>query len=142
MNNNTFNESLSNSSFVPNQSISNDSNSFNSDTMTSNYDNTASFSSSLMDAVLNYTLNVTQNFTDGISISNSSVNSEFSDVTYYNPIDSNFTNDGNITSNWTINNTFTNSTEVVKGGCELLGNFGYAVQGILGIMCFTVLVCK
>lgn len=141
MSSNTFNESLDNSSFTASQSMSNETYSFNSDNMMSSYDNISSIIGSLMDEVLNYTLNVTQNSSDVSSYFNSSVNNEFSDVIYYNPIDSNFTNDGNVTSNWTINNTLTNVTEV-KGGCELLGNFGYAVQGILGIMCFTVLVCK
>jgi hypothetical protein len=42
------------------------------------------------------------------------------------------------------NNTQMNHTSnsTVDGGCELLGNFGYIIQGILGILSFAVLVCK
>ncbi len=44
----------------------------------------------------------------------------------------------NSTFNSTLNNT--NSTSE-NTGCELLGEFGYIIQGILGIMCFAVLIC-
>lgn len=48
-------------------------------------------------------------------------------------------NSSNMSSSY-INNTNATSTE--DGGCELLGDFGYIIQGILGLMCFAVLVCK
>lgn len=46
----------------------------------------------------------------------------------------------NATYNMTLNST--NSTITENKGCELLGNFGYIVQLILAIMCFSILVCK
>ena len=39
------------------------------------------------------------------------------------------------------NSTYTDLT-ISNEGCELLGNFGYTIQGVLGLMCFAVLVCK
>ena len=53
--------------------------------------------------------------------------------------DTNSTNNTNIINN--LNNSSLNST-LAEGGCELLGDFGYTVQGILGILSFAVLVCK
>lgn len=49
---------------------------------------------------------------------------------------SSFTNNSfNISNNNTLNST-------KDSGCELLGEFGYFVQGILGILSFAVLVCR
>jgi hypothetical protein len=137
MNDSNLTEVLNNSSSSLPYDMSYNNNTAN-DTMSN-----MNISGSMMDVIFNYTLNITQNLTDTMmSASNFTSNlSESSDVTYYNPInDGNFTDDGNL-SNLNFNNTLTNTTEI-KGGCELLGNFGYAVQGILGIMCFSVLVCK
>lgn len=36
----------------------------------------------------------------------------------------------------------TNSTSGDTVACQLLGDFGYVIQGILGLLCFAVLVCK
>ena len=38
-----------------------------------------------------------------------------------------------------INN---NNSDSDKQGCELLGNFGFIIQGILGLLCFAVLIFK
>lgn len=40
-----------------------------------------------------------------------------------------------------LNNTNNTDIAISTEGCELLGNFGYTIQGILGLMCFAVLVC-
>lgn len=48
-------------------------------------------------------------------------------------------NNSNLNNLTIINNT---NITTVGSGCQLLGDFGYIVQGILGIMCFFVLVCK
>lgn len=71
---------------------------------------------------------------------------------YYNNTNENENNIGsfilkdnvtyNLTSNLTDLVNSTNSTMIDNKGCELLGNFGYIVQLILAIMCFSILVCK
>lgn len=45
---------------------------------------------------------------------------------------------GNITMG---DSNSTNSTGDAVA-CQLLGDFGYIIQGILGFLCFAVLVCK
>lgn len=44
----------------------------------------------------------------------------------------------------TMNETINNSTNTTSGntGCELLGNFGFIIQGILGVLSFAVLFYK
>lgn len=46
---------------------------------------------------------------------------------------------GIIVNDSIINTTNTTTTNT---DCELLGEFGYIIQGILGFMCISVLVCK
>jgi len=51
-------------------------------------------------------------------------------------------NTENIFKNTTFNNTLNNTNSTSDNtGCELLGEFGYIIQGILGLMCFAVLIC-
>ncbi len=74
-------------------------------------------------------------YSENILSNNSDVNF-FSNETLY---DNEILRD-NSTYNITLNST--NSTITENKGCELLGNFGYIVQLILAIMCFSILVCK
>lgn len=52
---------------------------------------------------------------------------------------------GLIVNDSLINTTNTNtstSSNTTNTDCELLGEFGYIIQGLLGFMCISVLVCK
>lgn len=81
-----------------------------------------------------------QSIVNSIIDNTSSVSSEYSSIYVDTDTNSSISNIANSTINSTNS---TNTTDIEdNSGCELLGNFGYIVQGILGIMCFSVLVCK
>lgn len=114
--------------------------------------NSTKINSSINADIFDSMIGAMQSINNLINISSSSLN-------YSSPISSNDSIYTTQPDNYSYNNFSDNNNSLISGlnnltilnntnntanesGCQLLGDFGYFVQGILGVMCFSVLVCN